>query len=86
VSRLTFLRAQSLLHAGWSARCAKEIEAIVAAIRARNPAAARRATRRHIASACAAAKQVALLPERAAPGLDIVPARPDGRRARTRRS
>lgn len=62
VSRLNFLRAQALRYEGWGHLCLHEVREIVAAIEARNPVAAREATRRHIDSACAAAKQVALLP------------------------
>ena len=60
VSRLNFLRARALQYEGWGALCLHEIMEIVSAIQARNPIAAREATRRHIDSACAAAKQVAL--------------------------
>ena len=59
VSRLMFLRAQSLHHRGWGLLYVEEIEDIVEAIRLRSPEDARIATRRHIGSACAAAKQVA---------------------------
>jgi DNA-binding GntR family transcriptional regulator len=61
VSRLNFLRAQALRYEGWGHLCLHEIQEIVACIEAKNPVAARQATRRHIDSACAAAKQVALL-------------------------
>jgi DNA-binding GntR family transcriptional regulator len=61
VSRLNFLRARALRYEGWGQLCLHEVGEIVAAIEARNPVAAREATRRHIDSACAAAKQVALL-------------------------
>jgi len=61
VSRLNFLRARALQYEGWGALCLHEITEIVSAVQARNPIAAREATRRHIDSACAAAKQVALL-------------------------
>lgn len=61
VSRLNFLRARALQYEGWGALCLHEVSEIVAAVQARNPIAARDATRRHIDSACAAAKQVALL-------------------------
>ena len=61
VSRLNFLRARALRYQGWGHLCLHEVGEIVAAIEARNPVAARDATRRHIDSACAAAKQVALL-------------------------
>ena len=61
VSRLNFLRARALQYEGWGALCLHEVNEIVAAIQARNPITARDATRRHIDSACAAAKQVALL-------------------------
>lgn len=77
VGRLNFLRAQAFQHDGWGERSAREIEEIVAAICKRNGAAARAATRRHIASACAAAKQVARQ-GRPAP----IEARRRGRRAR----
>jgi DNA-binding GntR family transcriptional regulator len=68
VSRVNFLRAQALLHQGWGVLYAEEIEDIVNAIRDRNPDAARMATRKHIASACAAAKQLSLMPELAPAG------------------
>jgi len=68
VSRVNFLRAQALLHQGWGVVYAQEIEDIVASIRDHNPDAARNATRKHIASACAAAKQLALTPELAPMG------------------
>ena len=61
VSRLNFLRAQSLQYEGWGYLCLQEIEEILAAIDGRNADAARAATRRHIDSACAAAKQVSVL-------------------------
>jgi len=63
VSRLNFLRAQALRYEGWGHLCLHEIREIVAAVEAKNPTLARQATRRHIDSACAAAKQVALLPD-----------------------
>jgi DNA-binding GntR family transcriptional regulator len=63
VSRLNFLRAQALRYEGWGHLCLHEIREIVAAIEARTPQVAREATRRHIDSACAVAKQVALLAE-----------------------
>jgi DNA-binding GntR family transcriptional regulator len=63
VSRLNFLRAQSLMHDGWRELCAQEIEDIMKAIRAKKPVSARQATRRHIESACSAATQVALMPK-----------------------
>lgn len=62
VSRLNFLRAQALRYEGWGHLALHEIRDMVAAIEGRNPLAAREAARRHIDSACAAAKQVALLP------------------------
>ncbi len=61
VSRLNFLRAQALRYEGWGHLCLHEIQEIITCIEAENPVAARQATRRHIDSACAAAKQVALL-------------------------
>ncbi len=67
VSRLMFLRAQSLLNQGWSLLYAEEIEAIVAAARNKSPDDARFAVKRHIASVCAAAKQIILVAERKKP-------------------
>ncbi len=64
VSRLNFLRAQALMDIGWRGQCVHQIADVLAAIRAKKPAAARRATRRHIESACSAATRVALLPRR----------------------
>jgi len=79
VSRLNFLRAQALRYEGWGHLCLHEINAIIEMIEAKNPMAAREATRRHIDSACAAAKQVALLP-------DVKPAdAPTPRRSRATR-
>jgi len=66
VSRLNFLRAQALMHEGWSALCSQEFDAMVAAIRSKKPTAARRAMQRHVESACEAATHVALLPKPAA--------------------
>jgi DNA-binding GntR family transcriptional regulator len=63
VSRVNFLRAQALLYRGWGILYAEEISDIVTAIRNRNPEAARTATHKHIASACAAAKQLTAAPE-----------------------
>ncbi len=68
VSRVNFLRAQALLHQGWGVVYAEEIEDILIAIREHNPDAARLATRKHIASACSAAKQLSLAPDLNAPG------------------
>src|SRR5262249_26370370 len=62
VPRLNSLRAQSLMHEGWSVLCSQEMDAIAAAIRSKKPTAARRATQRHIESACNAATHVAQLP------------------------
>lgn len=59
VSRVNFLRAQSLLYQNWGVLYATEIEDIVSAIKSRSPEAARDAARKHIASACVAAKQLA---------------------------
>jgi DNA-binding GntR family transcriptional regulator len=63
VSRMMFLRAQSLRSQQWGHLYAEEIEDIVEAIRLRSPEDARAATKRHISSACAAAKQIALTPD-----------------------
>jgi GntR family transcriptional regulator, trigonelline degradation regulator len=78
VSRLNFLRAQALRYEGWGHLCLHEIREIVAAIQARTPQLAREATRRHIDSACAAAKQVALLADAQQP-----PAKSRGRNGRS---
>jgi DNA-binding GntR family transcriptional regulator len=80
VSRLNFLRAQALRYEGWWHLCLHEIREIVAAVEAKNPLLARQATRRHIDSACAAAKQVALLPD------EQLGSRPRAQRARSTRS
>src|SRR5262249_21081022 len=48
VSRINFLRAQALMHDGWRARCAEEIELVAKAIRSRKPEAARKAVWQHI--------------------------------------
>jgi DNA-binding GntR family transcriptional regulator len=71
VSRLNFLRAQALRYEGWGHLCLHEIREILATIEAKNPVAAREATRRHIDSACAAAKQVALLSDAKTPAAPI---------------
>lgn len=63
VSRINFLRAQSLMHDGWRTRCAAEIEAIARAIRSRQPAVARKAVWQHIESACRAARNIASMPK-----------------------
>jgi DNA-binding GntR family transcriptional regulator len=57
VSRINFLRAQSLMNKDWRHVCIEEIEEMIDAIRANKPAAARRATRRHISSACQTAME-----------------------------
>ena len=62
VSRLNFLRAQSLMHEGWRELCAEEIGKIMAAIATKRPAQARLAVQRHIESACGAATKVAAMP------------------------
>lgn len=64
VSRLNFLRAQSLMHEGWRELCAQEIKAIMKAIVAKAPGKARQAMRRHIELACDAAMKVAQMPKR----------------------
>lgn len=63
VSRINFLRAQALLRQGWGVVHRREIETILTAIKAGNAEAARSEARKHIASACAAAKQLTLKPE-----------------------
>lgn len=63
VSRVNFLRSQALLYRGWGILYAEEISDIVTAIRNRKPEAARTATHKHIASACAAAKQLTAAPD-----------------------
>jgi DNA-binding GntR family transcriptional regulator len=62
VSRLNFLRAQSLMHEGWRELYAEEIGKIMAAIAAKKPAQARLAVQHHIESACGAATKVAAMP------------------------
>jgi DNA-binding GntR family transcriptional regulator len=60
VSRLNFLRAQSLMLAGLGDRWASEMGAIVRAIRAGDPKKARRAATTHIASVCDTATRIAV--------------------------
>lgn len=59
ISRINFLRAQALLHQGCGVLYAQEIEAIRVEIEAGDAEAARRATRKHIATACTAAQELA---------------------------
>lgn len=68
VSRINFLRTQSLTLDRWRVLCSREIEEIVEAIREHNPTAAREAVRRHIASACEAAMKVVESADRGAQG------------------
>jgi DNA-binding GntR family transcriptional regulator len=65
VSRINFLRAQTLLDQQWRHLCIEEIEQMIAAIRANKPAAARQAVRTHISSACKTAMKIMLSPKRA---------------------
>lgn len=58
VSRINFLRAQSLLDKEWRHRCIAEIEDMIGAIRSNKAATARQVVRRHILSACKAAKRI----------------------------
>jgi GntR family transcriptional regulator, trigonelline degradation regulator len=58
VSRINFLRAQSLLDKEWRHLCIEEIEEMISAIRSNKPAGARQAVRRHISSACKTAKRI----------------------------
>jgi GntR family transcriptional regulator, trigonelline degradation regulator len=60
VSRLNFLRAQSLLRDRLGDRWARELEAIAQAVRARQPKKARRAATAHIASLCDTTTRIAL--------------------------
>jgi DNA-binding GntR family transcriptional regulator len=62
VSRINFLRVQSLLYDGWRELCVEEIDAIKTAICAQKPDAARQAALKHIESACSAARNVAAMP------------------------
>ena len=62
VSRINFLRAQSLMNKEWRQLCIKEIEEMIDAIRANKPAAARHAIRRHISSACKTAMEIVRWP------------------------
>jgi DNA-binding GntR family transcriptional regulator len=64
VSRINFLRAQTLLDHQWRHRCIEEIELMIAAIRANKPTLARQAVRTHISSACKTAKKIMLSPKR----------------------
>lgn len=59
VSRLNFLRAQSMRDLRWRKLCGKEIGKILAAIEASDPEAARAATAVHVGSTCQAARGVA---------------------------
>lgn len=61
VSRINFLRAQSLLDKEWRHQCVAEIENMISAIRSNNPSLARQVVRRHISSACKAAKRIMVL-------------------------
>jgi DNA-binding GntR family transcriptional regulator len=61
VSRINFLRAQSLLDKEWRHQWVAEIEEMIATIRTSKPRAAREAVYNHIASACNTAKRVCLL-------------------------
>ena len=58
VSRINFLRAQTLRDREWRNLCIEEIEDIIASIRSDKPKAARQAVRRHISSACKTAKRI----------------------------
>jgi len=64
VSRINFLRAQTLLDQQWRHRCIGEIEEMIAAIRANKPTAARQAVRTHISSACKTAMKIMSAPRR----------------------
>ncbi len=63
VSRILFLRAHALQQKGWGLLCIEEIEDVLSEIRGQRPVHARQAIRRHIASACQAARQSALITE-----------------------
>jgi DNA-binding GntR family transcriptional regulator len=63
VSRINFLRAQSLMNKEWRQLCIEEIEEMIDAIRANKPAAARHAIRRHISSACKTAMEIVRWPK-----------------------
>lgn len=63
VSRINFLRAQSLLDQQWRHLCIEEIEETIASIRANKPTAARQAVQTHISSACKTAKKIMLSPK-----------------------
>jgi DNA-binding GntR family transcriptional regulator len=58
VSRINFLRAQTLRDREWRNLCIEEIEDIIASIRSDKPKTARQAVRRHISSACKTAKRI----------------------------
>ncbi len=59
ISRINFLRSQALIHQRCGVLYAEEIEAILGQIKAGDAEGARQATRKHIASACSAAQELA---------------------------
>ena len=82
LSRLNFLRAQSLQDTVWRKACGNEIRAILSALETCDPEAARRAAVQHIASTCIAARSVALAQDaergdgRTSSGLRLLPVIP----------
>ncbi len=58
LSRINFVRAQSMLKGNRGQACAAELNAIVDALRKRDRAAAKAATARHIAQCCDAAREI----------------------------
>lgn len=84
ISRVNFLRAHALLHRDWGGLYAQEISDILDAIRAHEPDRAREATRKHIASACAAAKLVTTMGDlsEAGPAAKTSVASPQAKRRR----
>ena len=59
ISQINFLRSQALIHQRCGVLYPDEIEAILDQIKAGDAEGARQATRRHIASACSAAQELA---------------------------
>ena len=58
LSRINFLRAQSMLQKNRGRECAVELKAIVDALKARDKAASKAATVHHIAKCCNAAREI----------------------------
>lgn len=74
VSRILFLRAHALQQKGWGLLCAEEIEDVLSGVRAKCPAQVRQTIRKHINSACQAARQSALTSKDAPVAREFSPA------------